>query len=1124
MVLAAVLGLSALALLYCLAYPNTLKPLATGLTERFLERELVIDGDLDLELSLTPEVSAVQIRFANAPGTEAPWMATAEYARVRIDLPGLFENGFRLLDLEVRGAELNLEDSVDGRPNWVFFEPRDDGAPWAFTIERLSISDSRLSARIGELEPIAITIPRLEESMDPEGHLTLDGHGSLNGDPWRIDGRIGPLEALLAAGRIELDMDLVIDDTEISARGSIGELASLSEFDLRLRLYGPDAELLGRIFQMPEAFVGDIALEAAFHPADTGHAIDVKGHIAEFQITTTGTIADLKYLDGWDGDISVTGPDAGVFGKAMQIEGFPDGPFEVRGSVHRHGGDLDLKNVVINTEDAYLTLDADFAEFPRRKGALGTLSLSGDDLSEFRTLLRLPELPAIPFQASLSLDATGNEVLTSTLKVGSNTVTAAGAIGEFPDFTGTELIVRASGTDIAEPLLAFGVEQPFSGRYRLETRFVIDPEKLELRQSVLEIDGHQVRGDVSWPAPLTPDRVDFEGGVSIEDLANTGSLFGAAGLPSAPLTSTGRLRFRDGALTLEDSRTRLRGLELVASGLIGRPGHLPDMDLDLRLTGPNMESLFHDAIPNGDQSVPFTLVAQARGLENGIDLRSFKLETAGGTFNAAGILSFAPGGVGSKFSLEGQGEKLSAVIPAFPSYRPPDEPWRLKADVDLERADHFQVSNVRIEIGSVTMKMDGTLDAVDQSQTSLTFAASGDRISDIGQIGEVLWPEYPFDIKTELERTQNTLLFRSLTASWGDSDVTGEGKVILGERPFVEIRGRSEILDIYDLQHALFGEQVDEEPADDRKKIFPDTPIPMQFFADYEAVVNVEVEHFRGRNARLEDVKLELDVEDGALYLSRATYRDDIGYFDAKGLLRPEGDGVYMELLLAGKDADLGFFSREGQSVESAPRYSLDVDIWGNGRTVAELVGNLNGKLLISSDGGQIRNDLLQAFAGDFVTNVLETLNPFVKAQTSTPLECLVLNAALRGGKLDLTPGFVMRTDRLNTFVYGKADLKSETLDLSLATQARQGIGLSPASITNPYFKVGGTFVTPALQLDPTSAAVAASVATATAGLSILFRGVFDRLMGTRNPCPDFLKFEQKLPERPTAESSTAAL
>ena len=287
MVLAAVLGLSALALLYCLAYPNTLKPLATGLAERFLERELVIDGDLDLELSLTPEVSAVQIRFANAPGTEAPWMATAEYARVRIDLPGLFKNRFRLLDLEVRSAELNLEDSVDGRPNWVFFEPGDDGEPWAFMIERLSVSDSRLSARIGELEPIAITIPRLEEAMDPEGHLTLDGHGSLNGDPWRIDGRIGPLEALLTAGRIELDMDLVIDDTEISASGSIGELASLSAFDLRLRLYGPDAELLGRIFRMPEAFVGDIALVAALHPADTGHAIDVKGHIAEFDITTT---------------------------------------------------------------------------------------------------------------------------------------------------------------------------------------------------------------------------------------------------------------------------------------------------------------------------------------------------------------------------------------------------------------------------------------------------------------------------------------------------------------------------------------------------------------------------------------------------------------------------------------------------------------------------------------------------------------------------------------------------------------------------------------------------------------------------------------------------------------------
>jgi hypothetical protein len=197
------------------------------------------------------------------------------------------------------------------------------------------------------------------------------------------------------------------------------------------------------------------------------------------------------------------------------------------------------------------------------------------------------------------------------------------------------------------------------------------------------------------------------------------------------------------------------------------------------------------------------------------------------------------------------------------------------------------------------------------------------------------------------------------------------------------------------------------------------------------------------------------------------------------------------------------------------------VDIWGYGRTVAEMAGGLNGKILVSSDGGEINNGLVEAFAGDFVTNVLETLNPFVQSEAFTKMECLVLNAGIRDGRLRMEPGFVMRTDRLNMFVYGKANLERETLDLSLATQARRGFGISAASITNPYFKIGGTLASPALQLDPASAAIAASVATATAGLSILLRGVFERLMGSKNPCPEFLNYEQSVPERPGPQAES---
>jgi hypothetical protein len=197
----------------------------------------------------------------------------------------------------------------------------------------------------------------------------------------------------------------------------------------------------------------------------------------------------------------------------------------------------------------------------------------------------------------------------------------------------------------------------------------------------------------------------------------------------------------------------------------------------------------------------------------------------------------------------------------------------------------------------------------------------------------------------------------------------------------------------------------------------------------------------------------------------------------------------------------------------------MDIDIRGTGATVADLAGSLTGKVLLSSEGGQIDNALLELFAGDFLSNVLETLNPFAETSEFTDMQCLVVNATLDDGQLDLEPGFVMRTDRVNMFVFGDIDLKKERLDLSLATQARRGIGISAASITNPYFKVGGTLMSPQLQLDPASAALAASVATATAGLSIVIRGLWDRLMGERNPCPHFLNYKRKESASPDSSS-----
>ena len=1110
--LLAIMALLTVTVGYCLLNPNTLKPLAHYLTREFTGRTLLISGDLELDLSLQPRARARDVSLGNADWSENPEMVVADYVDVQIDLGALLERRVHLIHLEAHGMSLWLEDRVDGRPNWVFFDDENEETTsvWGFMIEGLRLIDSGIYATIGDLEPIDLQIPELTEISDSSGNLVLAGSGTLNGDPWRVEGSVGTLDELLIAGNITLDLDLEVDDVDLVVAGSIGELSTLSNLDLTLSIYGPDADVFGEIFRMPEAFAGDVALTASVSPVDIGHALQMTGNIAAFLVETEGTVRDLNALDGWDGNFDLKGPDAGVFGKSLQIRGLPEGPFEVSGRMHLHGGDVDLTDVEIITENATLTLNADFEAFPQREGAFLNLRLNGADISQFRELTRVPTLPAAPFELNLIVDATGDEVLESSLTVGNHQLRAAGPVGEFPTYAGTQLATTLQGEDIAEILRLAGIEDTLIGRYQAAGTISISDSGLTVSNVTASSGTFNLTGEVDLPEFSSLRHFMVSGTLDVDDLQQAGIAFGLDDLPAERLAVKASVSSTDKGFKLLESTFDFEGTQVEAAGDLGTLAGLAGVDLRISAQGSNIQNVFEDALPG--EETPFTLISRIVGADQAIDIIGLELSGEGGSFNLDATVTLADNFVGSHFSVSGRGHNLAGLVPSFPNYKPPQEPWEVSAEVSLPDAKHLEVEQSNLRVGSIVISVAGTLDTEDQSATSLVFEATGDSTNEIGQIGYVPWPDLPFSISTKLDGTTNAINVTRLEAGWGESDISASGSINLTGRPLIVLRGRSSHMNLIDLHKTIFGEQEDLEPEDDQIRFFPDTSIflPELTALDYDADIDIQIDQFRGMRASLDDIDLKLVYKDEVLSLERAAYRDDVGSFNATGVLRTEGDQGYLELVLTGDDADFGFLTSSELARETVPRYSLDVSVSGQGATVAELAGNMSGKILVYSDGGQINNALLDAFAGDFLVNVLEVLNPFVTTEQFTPMECMVINATIDDGKVKLEPGFVMRTDRVNMFVYGNLNLKSERLDLSLATQARRGIGISAASITNPYFKVGGTLASPALQLDPASAAVAASVATATAGLSIVIRGLWDRLMGAQNPCPQFLNYQPK--------------
>ena len=1106
---------TALMLIWIVSNPNSLKPLASALSEQFLDRSLSVQGDVSLDVSLKPRITVRRVEFGNAPWSEVPLMASADYLMIQIDLTALFEQRVHVLDLNVRQARVVLEDRVDGSPNWHFSEEEDDTSGtdadgWSFLIEGLEVSDSVVRATLGELAPMEIVIPSLVESTDAAGNLSFEGHGTLNEDVWLIEGSIGTYQEILRAGRVRLDMDLQVDAAHLTVSGVIGKLEPLSGVDLSLEFRGTDAHLLGELFRMPEVFQSDISLTASIRPQASGHYIALNGHISGFRLGITGTVASLADFEGWEGTADLAGPEAAVFGRALQIPGFPDGPFQVTGGFHWYGGDLDLKDVRIVTDDFQLDLLADFAEFPRRAGARANLQLRGSDISEFRRLLRLPSLPEdVPFELLLSLDAAARAELTSSLVVGSHRLTMNGEIGEYPDYTGTRLATTLQGGDIAELLDLAGTTGPLTGPYQASGMLSVTDDGLAASDLRIDLDPFRFTGAAAMPEPESPMIFSIHGSLEVSSLQDLGPLLELDGLPAEPLALQAELSSTPAGLSVANGRVRFRSVEADFNGGLDSLDPLAGLDIRLQVRGGDLYDLARvRSLPEGNP-LPFSLTGRVKGEKSFIELLDIAVESRGGRLELEGPIALNEDLIGTRLRLAGEGPNLAALLPPLSDYHPPEAPWKLEGVVEVPAIRSLNLDDVQISVESVRIRLHGLLNLDEQEKTHLSIEASGDSFTDLGYFGEADMPPIPFSLSTRLDGTRQNIRVTELEANWGDSDLSATGSISLTDRPRLVLDGRSKTMNVADLQKAIFGELEDVDPADDLVRVFPDTPIDLQDLQTFDADVDIQVGKFRGRRLKLEDVHLAFEVEDGSLSLERAAYRDDTGHFEATASLRPENNAASLQLQLTGEDAVVGLFAAPDQPRETLPRYSGVVSVAGTGSTLAELIGNLSGTILVSSDGGRISNALLESYMGDFVSNVLNVLNPFVTSEPYTSVNCMVFNAIIRDGALDLKPGFVMRTDKVNMFVFGKVDLKTERLDLALASQARRGIGVSAASITNPYFKIGGTLASPALQLDPGSAAVAASIATATAGLSIVVRGVWDRMMGQRNPCPKFLNYDR---------------
>ena len=243
-------------------------------------------------------------------------------------------------------------------------------------------------------------------------------------------------------------------------------------------------------------------------------------------------------------------------------------------------------------------------------------------------------------------------------------------------------------------------------------------------------------------------------------------------------------------------------------------------------------------------------------------------------------------------------------------------------------------------------------------------------------------------------------------------------------------------------------------------------------------------------------------MNDGALAVSKCNLANTLGgSLSGSFRLRPVDGGGDLLLDIQGTGLTMGLPAESPEELAALPKYDLDTVLAGKGRTARELAGSLGGYVRLTSGEGRIRSSAMRYFTGDFLSEVLNAVNPFTKTNNYTSVKCTAVLLAANDGVMSGKPAGVFQTDRIQIFAGTTIDLKTEKLDADIRTVPQKGLGIGFSDLVNPYPRVSGTLASPSLILDPKGALIEGGAAVATGGISFLAMRFKDRFLTAKDQC-----------------------
>ena len=373
-----------------------------GRIEAFVTKQIgrtfAIDGAFELKVLPSVSVLAEGVRIGNAEWGSKPQMLEVGRFSMDVGLWSLISEPVDVRSFELKDVSVLLEKNGEGDGNWAFAgaEKSDETAgpgpgvtEFPVVIQHARLSNVEVTYREPGKPDRVAALESMTIEPGTDGLLAISGNGKLDEYRTKVDGHLGPIDALFSGRNIRIAMQAAIERLQFGINGSLGRLDPLDGADLTLKIEHPDLGTMLEHLRLPVVATGTLNVDAQLKDSGELTQLDLDAKLGDITAKTNGTLQTLG-LPGSDIQFEISVADAARLAQVFDVSNVPAEPLTASGRVASSAKEIRFNGLRVELAGAHVKGDGTIRQVDDRDADI-QFELGAESLLRLRK--GLPEIP-----------------------------------------------------------------------------------------------------------------------------------------------------------------------------------------------------------------------------------------------------------------------------------------------------------------------------------------------------------------------------------------------------------------------------------------------------------------------------------------------------------------------------------------------------------------------------------------------------------------------------------------------------------------------------------------------------------------------------------------------------------